>query len=295
MARARNIKPSFFTNDELGEVNPLARLLFIGMWTIADFKGCFEYKPKRLKVQLLPYDDCNIEELVIDLEKSGFISTYTVQGRQYIKALNFTKHQNPHKNERESGSEIPNIDQADQVSSEKPLNNSDLENIENNLEQDGTDRADSLNLIPDSLNLIPEVISDVVENSASPKRKPKTQKTSVPKNFGISEQVRTWAASKNFGDLEQHLEYFTAKAAANGYKYADWDAAFKTAIRDDWAKLRTPRYPNQGFQSAKQNPNQSSWSEYNQDFANGFYSHDQSEPIDITPKKSLMIEGVGHA
>lgn len=288
MARARNIKPSFFTNDELGDVNPLARLLFIGMWTIADFKGCFEYKPKRLKVQLLPYDDCDIEELVTDLEKSGFISKYTVQGRQYIKALNFTKHQNPHKNERESGSEIPDIDQADQELSKNNFNISNLPNIENNLEQDGTDRADSLNLIPDSLNLIPEVISDVVENSASPKRKPKTQKTTVPENFEISEQVRIWATSKNFGDLEQHLEYFVSKAAANGYKYADWDAAFKTAIRDDWAKLRTPRYPNQGYQSAAQQT------------ANEHDRWRQAEQQafgerDVTPKKSLLIEEVGHA
>ena len=155
MARARNIKPSFFTNDELGDVNPLARLLFIGMWTIADFKGCFEYKPKRLKVQLLPYDDCDIEQLVNDLEKSGFISIYSVRGRKYIKAINFAKHQNPHKNEREGGSEIPDIDEADVEEEEKSLKNNEWANIENNLEQDGTDRADSLNLIPDSLNLIP--------------------------------------------------------------------------------------------------------------------------------------------
>ena len=76
MARARNIKPSFFSNDELSELEPLARVLFIGMWTIADFKGCFEYKPKRLKVQILPYDECDIEQLVSDLDKSGFISIY---------------------------------------------------------------------------------------------------------------------------------------------------------------------------------------------------------------------------
>ena len=288
MARARNIKPSFFTNDELGDVNPLARLLFIGMWTIADFKGCFEYKPKRLKVQLLPYDDCDIEELVTDLEKSGFISKYAVQGRQYIKALNFTKHQNPHKNERDSGSEIPDIDQQDVLFEENTLHSNDLQNIEINREQDGSDRADSLNLIPDSLNLIPEVISDVVEKPASPKRKPKNQKTTVPENFEISEQVRIWATSKNFGDLEQHLEYFVSKAAANGYKYADWDAAFKTAIRDDWAKLRTPRYPNQGYQSAAQQTanEQAKWD----NFLNG-----GPQFVDVSPKKSILIEGVGHA
>lgn len=288
MARARNIKPSFFTNDDLGEINPLARLLFIGMWTIADYKGCFEYKPKRLKVQILPYDNCDIEQLVNDLEKSGFISIYSVRGRKYIKAINFTKHQNPHKNEREGGSEIPDIDQQEVLFEENTLHSNDLQNIEINREQDGSDRADSLNLIPDSLNLIPEVISDVVEKPASPKRKPKTQKTTVPENFGINDQVREWAISKNFGDLEQHLEYFTAKAAANGYKYADWDAAFKTAIRDDWAKLRTQRFQNTGYQtSAQQTANeQAKWDE----FLNG-----GSHYVDVTPKKSILIEGVGHA
>lgn len=288
MARARNIKPSFFTNDDLSETNPLARLLFIGMWTIADFKGCFEYKPKRLKVQLLPYDECNIEQLVSDLEKSGFIAIYTVQGQNYIKVLNFTKHQNPHKNERESGSEIPDIDQQDIILEGNTLESNNLQNIEINREQDGTDRADSLNLIPDSLNLIPEVISDVVEKLASPKRKPKTQKTTVPENFGISDQVREWAISKNFGDLEQHLEYFTAKAAANGYKYADWDAAFKTAIRDDWAKLRTQRFQNTGYQTSAQQTisEQAKWDE----FLNG-----GPKFVDVSPKKSILIEGVGHA
>lgn len=290
MARSRNIKPSFFTNDELGDVNPLARLLFIGMWTIADYKGCFEYKPKRLKVQLLPYDDCDIEQLVNDLDKSGFISIYTVQGRKYIKALNFTKHQNPHKNERDGGSEIPDIDQQDIENQEKSLNSSDLQNIEINREQDGTDRADSLNLIPDSINLIPEVISDVVEKSASPKTKSKTQKTSVPENFQISDQVQAWAISKNFGDLEQHLEYFIAKAAANGYKYADWDAAFKTAIRDDWAKLRTQRFQNTGYQSsAQQTANEHDrWRQAeNEAFGKTVW--------DVTPKKQLLVSEVGHA
>ena len=159
MARARNIKPSFFTNDELSELEPLARLLFIGMWTIADYKGCFEYKPKRVKVQLLPYDDCDVEQLAINLDKSGFISIYSVHDQLYVKVLNFDKHQNPHKNERDKGSEIPDITEADFLYCEKLINNSGLQNIANNLVKNGTnhdkngsDRADSFNLIPDSLN-----------------------------------------------------------------------------------------------------------------------------------------------
>jgi len=82
MARARNIKPGFFQNDELGDLDPITRLLFIGMWTIADFKGCIEYRPKRIKAQLLPYDDCDIEQLASNLDLSGFIAIYSVQGQE---------------------------------------------------------------------------------------------------------------------------------------------------------------------------------------------------------------------
>ena len=164
MARARNIKPSFFANDELSELEPLARILFIGMWTITDFKGCFEYKPKRLKVQILPYDDCNIEQLVSDLDKCGFISIYSVLGQHYIKVINFGKHQNPHKNERESGSYIPDISPSDE---KKPENSDHLRNIEINREQDGTAPADSLNLIPDSLNADSKNTHTLSENENS--------------------------------------------------------------------------------------------------------------------------------
>jgi uncharacterized phage protein (TIGR02220 family) len=136
MARARNIKPGFFQNEELGELLPIERLAFIGMWTIADYKGCIEFRPKRLKVQLLPYDECDMETIAINLDKSGFISIYSVQGQRYIKILNFEKHQNPHKNEREGGSDIPDIDKND-------IEINKLEIIQNYQDKNGTTPADS--------------------------------------------------------------------------------------------------------------------------------------------------------
>lgn len=143
MARARNIKPSFFQNEELGELQPITRLAFIGMWTIANFKGCIEYRAKRLKVQLLPYDECNIEKIVNDLDKSGLIRVYSVDGIRYIKIINFEKHQNPHKNERDAGTDVPDFD-------EKTCEIKGIQKIEKNREQDGTDPADSLLLNTDS-------------------------------------------------------------------------------------------------------------------------------------------------
>ena len=105
MARARNIKPAFFMNDELAEIDPLGRLLFIGLWTIADREGRLEDRPLRIKAEVLPYDNCDTVELLNQLEKRGFVFRYEVDGTGYIQITNFTKHQNPHY--KEVASEIP--------------------------------------------------------------------------------------------------------------------------------------------------------------------------------------------
>lgn len=105
MARARNIKHGFFTNDRLAECDPLARILFAGLWTIADREGRLEDRPKRIKAELLPYDDCNGDSLLAQLAEAGFIQRYKSGGSSYIQITNFLKHQNPHV--KEAPSTIP--------------------------------------------------------------------------------------------------------------------------------------------------------------------------------------------
>jgi hypothetical protein len=190
MARARNIKPSFFQNEELGELFPIERLAFIGMWTIADFKGCIELRPKRLKVQLLPYDECDFESIVNNLDKSGFISIYSVQGQRYIKIINFEKHQNPHKNERESGSEIPDIFDRDDLSNKI----SGLENIENNRDKNGTTHADSLFPLPDSLNADSLIPSSLIPSVALPENSGSSQKNETELQIACR---HTWTSYSN--------------------------------------------------------------------------------------------------
>lgn len=156
MARARNIKPAFFDNDQLAEIEPLGRLLFIGLWTIADYKGDVIYREKRIKAQLLPYDDCDVKKIMINLDKSGFVRFYSDGDQIFLNVVNFAKHQNPHKNERDKGSNIPSF-------SENMSQVVDLTTLTINLDKTGlnpdeneTNRADSLSLIPDSPILIPD-------------------------------------------------------------------------------------------------------------------------------------------
>lgn len=76
-----------------------------------------------------------------------------------------------------------------------------------------------------------------VARERAPARAKHPAKTPLPANFAISDRVRAWASDKGHGRLEERLEHFVGKARMNGYRYADWDEALMTAIRDDWAKL----------------------------------------------------------
>lgn len=102
MARARNIKPGFFANEDLAECEPLARLLFAGLWCLADREGRLEDRPKRIRAELLPYDMCDADNLLNQLQERGFILRYTHGEGRFIQVLKFDSHQNPHIKEAKS-------------------------------------------------------------------------------------------------------------------------------------------------------------------------------------------------
>jgi len=110
MARARNIKPAFFTNEELSEISFFDRLLFIGLWTLTDRRGVLENRPKRIRAELFPYDEVTLDQIVQGLrvlESKGFLYQYESGPSLLIYIENFLKHQHPHKKEKENGFFLP--------------------------------------------------------------------------------------------------------------------------------------------------------------------------------------------
>lgn len=105
MARARNIKPGFFKNEDLSDLSPYARLLFVGLWCLADREGFLEDRPKRIKGELFPYESVDVDDHLQALHNAGFIVRYEVDGERYISIPKFADHQNPH--HREATSKIP--------------------------------------------------------------------------------------------------------------------------------------------------------------------------------------------
>lgn len=228
MARARNIKPAIMDNEELAELEPLTRLLFIYLWMLADREGKLEDRPKRIAAQALPYDrSADVETMLEQLHKAGFIERYEACGVACIKVVNFTKHQSPHV--REQGSELPDNGRS-----------TTKEVTRHNLGSDETSPRSPDSLIPDSL--IPDsgyvdTVRPAHTADAAPKRR-KAAKTAMPEDFSVSARVSAWAEKNGFDRLDEHLDAFRRKASAKAYTYANWDDAFMEAIREDWAKLR---------------------------------------------------------
>lgn len=184
MARSRNIKPGFFTNDDLGELDPLARLLFAGMWTLADREGRMLDRPKKIKAEVLPYDECDAEAYLCQLEERNFILRYEVDGVRYIQVLAWWKHQKPHFKEAPSAIPAPSMNHGcvmhgssmnhtcamDEpcMDHESPMDQVTSTDLGSGEHQPRHERAA---LIPDSLNLIPDT-STSNEVHARASRKP---------------------------------------------------------------------------------------------------------------------------
>lgn len=148
MPRARNIKPSLFKNEILGEADPLLTILFTGLWCLADRDGKLEDRPKRIKAEIFPYRELpDFNGYLTVLEQMGFIERYSVENQAIVKVLNFDKHQSPHKTEKKS--ELPNNPEntgLEDITDKAPLNNGSATSL--------------AALIPDSGFLIPEDIGE---------------------------------------------------------------------------------------------------------------------------------------
>ena len=148
MARARNIKPAFFTNELLGTEDPMISLTFAGLWCLADKMGILEDRPLRIKAELFPYRDSqDVNGYLSVLARLGFIVRYKNGDKSLIQVCNFRKHQSPHHTEKAKGYPFPNDPKSLIVEGNGYLT------VKDQLcdgEQKVPERSDSL--IPDSLN-----------------------------------------------------------------------------------------------------------------------------------------------
>lgn len=98
MARIRSIKPEFFRDETLQDLeadNPgqHVMLVFAGLWGHCDKEGRFAWKPRTLKLDILPFLDFDLRESLALLKDAGFIKQYEIDGVLYGEVPTFKEHQ----------------------------------------------------------------------------------------------------------------------------------------------------------------------------------------------------------
>ncbi|WP_448807482.1 hypothetical protein [Aminobacterium colombiense] len=245
--RSRNIKPGFFKNEILGVLDPLARILFSGLWCMADREGRLEDRPLRIKIEVLPYDNCDVDDLLKGLQENGFIQRYEVNGEGYIQIVNFLKHQNPHI--REKASEIPPFSvEAEEDNSQDTgeTQNSPVQaQYKNNVCTGEAEKSmEPARLIPDSL--IPDsLIPDSGFPNPGASTEPAEEKTEPPPTAGEAankpqhselEVALCKSLSAHFQDVREKPEIFYTKLAEWTSLYEKISVPFEIRKAAQWLR-----------------------------------------------------------
>jgi len=69
----RIIKPGFFRNESMSELPVMTKLLYVGLWCMADKESRLEDNPQQIKTTVFPFDDCDVDALLDDLQGAGLI------------------------------------------------------------------------------------------------------------------------------------------------------------------------------------------------------------------------------
>lgn len=225
MAKIRGVKPDLWTDEDFVELSAYARLLWIGLWNFACDNGHIQDKSKQIKMRILPTDDVNCAELLREIEAQGLIE----RSDGWITVPNLAHHQKPHKRWFTTCAK-PGCEQPKESSWGNPKRET---TVGTPLTTGGTTVAQPFDGDGDGDG---EVDSDGDSSATRPPARKRA--TQLPSNWQPNDNHHTLAAELRVNantEAAQFRDHHTAK----GSTMKDWDAAFRTWLRNA-AKWRRP-------------------------------------------------------
>lgn len=235
MARIRTIKPEFWQNESLADLEPMTRLLAIGLLNHADDEGYFKASPALIRAAVFPYDDsANILGMLQELSGAGYLALSTGEdGRQYGWIINFLKHQRVDKPKK---SEIKGLCSFQESSKNIPriiLDNSKQEGKGKEEEMEGKGvGADAPPPPPKKPKGKKITLAEYIEQQTLAKEK------LIPESHAVLKYAEQAGIPENFLHLawQKFKARYTSGDSAQK-KYIDWPAVFDNAVRDNWMKV----------------------------------------------------------
>ena len=221
MARIRTIKPEFPHSESMGRVSRDARLLFILLWTICDDSGRTRGASRMLASLLFPYDDDagrKMDGWLAELEREGCLWFYDIERSRYLQIAKWSIHQ---KIDKPSGAKCPDPREGSRVtregSSEDLDRDPDLEEGPRSGPRPGSGGEHEGNRAR--------------SRSAGKPPKSPSRKTTLPDSWQPNAQHHTLAQEQGV-DPDAEIAKFRDHAIATGRLMIDWDACFRTWLRN---------------------------------------------------------------
>lgn len=100
--RIRLLHPEFFSDATLASLPDFTRLIFVGLWLLADREGRLLENYKAIDGALLPLDQRSSARAISELAACGRILRYETPVGPVIQVVNFLKYQHIHPREKPS-------------------------------------------------------------------------------------------------------------------------------------------------------------------------------------------------
>jgi len=251
VAKIRTIKPQFWTSEQVMEVSPLARLLFIGLWNFCDDKGVHPVAYKTLKAEVFPADDITVAQvtaLITELIRAGLLGEFSDESGRSWWCVTGWHHQlitrpaksrypsPPHRNTTEEP--LPEAAGQDDCESEEMLNAS---------EQHCHDTATTM------LEHCHDTATTVMEGKGREgkgkerKGEREVRASRLPADWQLPADWLSWAMQQQPTWTPEHAgrvaegfrDYWIAKPGKDGTK-ADWFATWRNWVRREFSTSSPP-------------------------------------------------------
>ncbi len=112
MARKRMIDPNIWQSEDFGKLSLLAKIVFIGLFSLADDEGRGRANPVYLKSTLFPYEEsmrsADIAKTLFEISSNMSVIFYSYDGSDYYSLYNWNEWQ---KIDKPTDSKLPAFDE----------------------------------------------------------------------------------------------------------------------------------------------------------------------------------------
>lgn len=116
MARKRMIDPNIWQSEDFSKLSTLGKLVFIGLFSLADDEGRGRCNPVFLKSTLFPYEEgirsADIDKTLSEISSNMSVIFYSCDGSNYYSLLSWNTFQ---KIDRPTASKIPEYDENEKT------------------------------------------------------------------------------------------------------------------------------------------------------------------------------------